>query len=256
MVGYVERCAVTLIVVSTMAPTVRAELSSEEKRSCEQQMNGFLLHKRLVSRATFPAYKYGIDLHIDGRIEQGMATRYIKEYGVGVEVDEAATVTAVKIKDKHIEVHLNGGGFGSLADALISPTKKENMRHSPNAKAPGGSRINLRFDRAITPQDCADLETVAAYLDPLVDASALKQQAARSHVLAALSPEFKDAAQQRRIVVGMDKATVFAILGEPKAKNVDISGATPVEKWQYELEGLKTLVLTFGEGKVAKIDEL
>lgn len=256
MIEYLERCAVILIVLSAAAPAVRAELSAEAKRSCEQQMNSFLLHKRLISKATFPAYKYGIDLHIDGHIEQGTATRYIKEYGVGVEVDEATTVTAVKIKDKHVEVHLNGGGFGSLADALISPTKKENMRHSPNAKAPGGSRINLRFDRAITPQDCADLERLAAYLDPLVNTSALKQEASRSHILAALSPEFQEAAQQRRIVVGMDKATVFAILGEPKAKNVDISGATPVEKWQYELEGLKTLVLTFGEGKVAKIDEL
>src|SRR5450759_1327609 len=37
----------------------------------------------------------------------------------------------------------------------------------------------------------------------------------------------------------MDKKTVFAILGEPKAKTVDVSGEDLLEKWQYELKDLK-----------------
>lgn len=256
MSGYRVRCVPALVVLAIIAPLAHAQLSAAERKTCEQQLRGLLLHKRLVARAAFPAYKYGIGLHVDGAIEQGMATRYLKEYGVGVEVDEAATVTDVKVKDKHVEIHLNGGGFGSFADALISPGKEENMRHSPNAKAPGGSRINLHFDRALAPQDCSDLERFAAYLDPLVDTRALKEDASRARLLAALPPEYQEAAQQHRIVPGMDKGTVFAILGAPKSKNVDLSGATPVEKWQYDLESLKTLVLTFSEGKVSKIDEL
>ncbi len=50
----------------------------------------------------------------------------------------------------------------------------------------------------------------------------------------------------------MDK-TVFAILGEPNAKTVDVSGEDPIEKWQYELKDLKNQVITFRQGKVTKV---
>ena len=53
----------------------------------------------------------------------------------------------------------------------------------------------------------------------------------------------------------MDKLTVFAISGDPKQKSVDLAAEPPTEKWQYELPGLKTRVITFKGGKVAKIDE-
>jgi hypothetical protein len=56
-------------------------------------------------------------------------------------------------------------------------------------------------------------------------------------------------------VVGMDKTTVFAILGEPKQKLVDMSSDPPSEKWQYDIAEMKTRVVTFKGGKVFKVDE-
>jgi hypothetical protein len=92
---------------------------------------------------------------------------------------------------------------------------------------------------------------MSTFLEPLLNAQTLRTATAQQ----ALAPEWADAAAQKRVVVGMDKTTVFAIFGEPKQKQVDLAADPPVEKWQYELPALKTRVITFKEGKVAKVDE-
>jgi hypothetical protein len=91
-----------------------------------------------------------------------------------------------------------------------------------------------------------------AYLDPLVDASSLKTEAAKQ----AIAPEWAEAVAQKRVMEGMDKNAVVAILGEPREKHVDVSVEPPTEKWVYEADTLKTVVITFREGKVVKLVEL
>jgi hypothetical protein len=85
----------------------------------------------------------------------------------------------------------------------------------------------------------------------VVDPSSLRQAARRN----AIPDEFKEAAAKGEVVSGMDKATVFAIMGEPKTKAVDMNAEPPVEKWQFELKDLKTRIVSFKQGKVAKVDE-
>lgn len=132
---------------------------------------------------------------------------------------------------------------------MATTEKQRDQRKGSNGKVPGGSRINLRFDRPVTEADVDNLGRLAACLEPLVDASSLKQEIARMD----LSPRDRNAAERGQIAVGMDKKTVFATLDEPKAKTVDMSGEDPIEKWQYELKDLKNQVITFRQGKVTKV---
>jgi hypothetical protein len=200
---------------------------------------------------TFPAYQSGIDLKTDGTWDMKIATRMIKDHGVGIEVDEKASVTNVKLKGNLIEIHLNGGGAGTMGDVLMTSSAKKAAREAGTGKAPGGSRINLRFGRDITEDDIRDMDKLVAYLDPVVDAASLRQAAKRN----AIPDEFKEAAARGEVAVGMDKATVFAIMGDPKTKAVDMNVDPPAEKWQFELKDLKTRIVTFKQGKVTKVDE-
>ena len=227
------------------------QLTGAQRNELEKDLERVLLNKRVKAKATFPAWKDGIDLKTDGSWDNKWTTRQIKDHGVGIEVDEAASVTAVKLREKQIEIHLNGGGAGTFGDTLLTSDAKKQARESSGGKAPGGSRINLKFDRPITKDDVADLARLSTYLEPLVDVSSLRQEASRQSI----PEEFRSAAAKGLIVEGMDKATVFAISGEPKNKNVDISGDAPIEKWQYELTNLKTRIVTFRAGKVSKVDE-
>jgi len=233
------------------------ELSEQQKSECQKKLESILMNKKLVAKVVFPAYKDGIDLNADGTWSNKAVTREIKDHGIGIAVDEAAVVTTVKLKGKHMEIHLNGGGYGTLGDNLMSGLTKsafqialEKSNKSSTSHAPGGSRVNLRFSRDIVEADI-NVDSLSRFLSPLLDVSALKQDIAQNRI----PEEFKAAAQNGQIVAGMDRQTVFAIKGEPKTKKVDLDQTPPVEKWQYEGADMKILIITFDQGKVSRVDE-
>lgn len=244
---------VILTSIGSSAPLMaRQGMTKQAREEAQKGLQAIFLNKQLVAKVTFPAYKDGLDVKIDGNWDLKWVTRQIKDHGVGIEIGDKASITDLKLKDDTIEVHLNGGGAGTFMDAMMTSQAKKTLREGAGGKAPGGSRINLRFGRAITQDDLKDLERLIGYLEPVVETTSLQQVAKRQSI----PDEFKEAAAKKLIVVGMDKATVFAIMGEPKSKNVDVNADPPTEKWIFEMANLKTRIVTFKEGKVVKIDEM
>ncbi len=242
-----------LLVVSLFAAagdTALAQIRKDTIPACNKQLEDLLLNRRLIAKVTFPASARGIDLTLDGNWDPKDTSRRIKGTGIGIDIDQPGTVNQVKLKEDLLEIQLNGGGFGSFMDHL-GDTRREQQARKSGAKAAGGSRVNLRFNRPISCDELADANHMIQFVAPLLDASSLKAVAA----LQGMSPEWAEAAAQKKVLVGMEKTTVFAIFGEPKQKQVDLAADVPLEKWMYELADLKTRVITFREGKVAKIDE-
>jgi hypothetical protein len=236
----------------SVASLAGQELNKEVIKEAQKSLESTFLNKQLVAKVTFPGWKDGIDVKTDGTWDLKWVTRQIKDHGVGIEVGDKASVTDVKLKEKSIEIHLNGGGFGTFGDALLTSKAKKDRREGAGGKVPGGSRINLRFDHSITMDDLKDIDHLITYFEPVVDTSSLQQAAKRQSI----PEQFKDAAAKKLVVVGMDKATVFAVMGEPKNKAVDLNADPPTEKWQFELPNLKTRIVTFKDGTVVKIDEI
>lgn len=237
--------AVTVSVGITEQAFGQGSLSGDVKKEAERFLDELLMEKPLAAKVTFPAWKDGINLRLDGSWNPSEATRRIKDHGVGIEINEAVVVTDVKLKGKHIEVHLNGGGRGTFGDELL---EVETTARS-GARQAGGSRINLRFDRNIQMEDLTAAQ-LAAWLNPIVDVSALEQAAALSE----LPEEFREAAARGDILAGMTKRMVFAILGEPANKSVDLDKVPPVEKWQYDVGNMEMLVVTIVGGEVTQVD--
>ena len=77
------------------------------------------------------------------RIEGDRNRSAITQDGIGVEAGERVEITNFVQKGKHFEIHLNGGGRNFLLAGLESPGE------DGTNKRPGGSRINLRFERDI-----------------------------------------------------------------------------------------------------------
>lgn len=237
----------TLAVV--VAPVLGQELNGSYKRQAEQALDDMLMGQTCVARVAFPAWKDGIDIDLAGDWDPSRVTRRIKDHGVGIEIGEAAVVTDVKLKKDRIEIHLNGGGYGTFGDAMLGSSS--DMRRGDSAKRSGGSRINLRFGRKIRVEDVEPLKLIA-WLAPILDAAALE----RRQALAEIPEEFRDAAERGEIVVGMSKKTVFAVLGEPKDRSVDAAADPPVEKWIYEPDAITTLIVTIQAGVVTKVDRI
>jgi hypothetical protein len=238
--------ATALVLVISGAAS--AQLVNSATTACNPRLEELLLNKRFAAKIQFPASSDGIDLTLNGEWNPKDASRAIKNRGLGIDIDDPVTVNQVKLKGSLLEVQMNGGGFGTFGDQLFSSNRQKQDRAS-GAKASGGSRINLRFTRTITCDELADPEKMMGFLSPLLDVSSLKIAAAQK----SMSPEWAEAAAQKKVLVGMDKTTVFAILGEPKQKQVDLNAEPPTEKWQYDMADMKTRVVTFTEGKVSKV---
>jgi hypothetical protein len=241
-----------LLVCISTSPLAAQELAGQSRQQAQKDLEAMFLNKQVTAKVTFPGWKDGLDVKTDGSWDLKWVTRQIKDHGVGIEVGDKASVTDVKLKDKSIEVHLNGGGAGTFGDALLTSKAKKNLREASGGKVPGGSRINLRFDHVVTQEDLKDMNKIVAYFDPVVDTMSLQQGARQRDI----PEQFKEAAAQKLVVLGMDKSTVFAIMGEPKSRAVDLNADPPTEKWQFELSNLKTRIVTFKDGKVVKVDEL
>ncbi len=71
--------------------------------------------KYVVVKINMPATKDGVDLRADRlpRIDQRKYRNKLRRAGTSVEQGEAIKLTFIKVKKKHIEVHLGAGGYGS-----------------------------------------------------------------------------------------------------------------------------------------------
>jgi hypothetical protein len=241
---------VTLFAIAFTASAAAAQIPKLEAQSCGPRIETLLLNKKFTAKVVFPASAQGIDITLDGDWDQKANSRLTKNTGVGIAVDDPAVVNQVKLKEGLLEIHLNGGGFGTFGDFMTS-SEYQRQQRSTGEKASGGSRINLKFNRRIACDELTDAAQLMAFLDPLLEASSLKVIAARQ----AIPPEWAAAAAKKLVLVGMDKPTVFAIMGEPKQKQVDMASDPPIERWQFDLPDLKTRVVTFAAGKVTKVAE-
>ncbi|MCC6292528.1 MAG: hypothetical protein IT164_07785 [Bryobacterales bacterium] len=78
---------------------------------------------RIVApRIDMPGDSNGVDIRPgeDSATNDFQIAEDIRRYGVGLRKGARAKVTAVHLKKDHIELHLNGGGFGGFKDRMFT----------------------------------------------------------------------------------------------------------------------------------------
>jgi hypothetical protein len=170
----------TAIVASATSPAQSSQpLDKSAKAAAQDQLTKLLGKKSVTSRIDFPGYKAGIDLSPAGLWSPHDAAESIKEHGIGVRKGDKAAITAIKLHDEYMEIHLDGGGAGVFAQGFGPDRSKE------LDKVEGGSRINLRFQRRITHGDVKDLGRIVSYLEPVVDTGEIQRT---SDMVSTLAP--------------------------------------------------------------------
>ncbi len=74
--------------------------------------------KMVRLKIDMPATQQGVDLFPDREqpLELASYQRRLKQFGIAVRAGDSIMVTKVKVKDKAIEFHLGGGGYGTFWD--------------------------------------------------------------------------------------------------------------------------------------------
>jgi hypothetical protein len=97
----------------------------------EEALSQYFLGRTVVVKMDMPANKDGVDVY-PGRqpdVNYNEYSQRLKRYGVSLHSGDAAPVTKIKVKDKLVEFHLAGGGYGTAGDETdtsvnFTPTPK------------------------------------------------------------------------------------------------------------------------------------
>ena len=235
---------VLMIFVSPRAG--RANTSDNAK----QALTKLLLGKEVKALIQLPATKEGLDVYIkpehnkrlDERgIDMASLTKYLKSKGVGVDANEWATATDIKVDKDKVEVHLGGGGEGRRGSSHANKV-------GPGYKRAGGSRINFRYERELTDGDI-EPQNFLGVMARVLDVSEIQNQLAAKD----FPSEFQQAIAENTVKEGMTYQMVMLAFGDPEQKKInDTTDGSLSETWYYLKEGHRW-VLTFTNGKVTKV---
>ena len=99
----------------------------------ENDLKNYFEGKRVEVKIDMPATKDGINVYPERQrpIDFSRYSQSLKTYGTSLLEGDRIMITKIKVKDKHIEFQLGGGGYGTLGDETGSvsiPTTSKSHR--------------------------------------------------------------------------------------------------------------------------------
>lgn len=117
-----------------MSLTIMLLLSGLAAAQTEADLKQFFEGKRVKVKIDMPATKDGINIYPEKyqHLDFGRYSTLVKQNGIGVREGDRIMITKIKVKDKHIEFQLGGGGYGTVGDETSSsvyvPTASKSNR--------------------------------------------------------------------------------------------------------------------------------
>jgi hypothetical protein len=238
-----------ILFVLTIVDSPRALRANTSDRA-KQDLTKLILGKEVKALIQLPATKEGLNVYVkseqnkrldDRGIDMASLTKYLKSKGVGVDANEWATATDIRVDNDRVEIHLGGGGEGRRGSGHAN---KVNAAY----KRAGGSRINFRYERELTDGDI-EPQNFLRVMARVLDVSEIQDQLAAKDFPA----EFQQAIAENTVKEGMTYQMVMMAFGDPEQKKInDTTDGSLSENWYYLREGHRW-VLTFTNGKVTKV---
>jgi hypothetical protein len=113
-----------------------APLAAQSEAALKEHFEGQMVTPKLA----MPGTEDGVDVY-PGTARPLDYSRYadrIKDYGTAIRAGEPVTVTKIKVKSKHIEFQLGGGGYGTFGDETstnVNTAEAPKTRREKNLEA-------------------------------------------------------------------------------------------------------------------------
>jgi hypothetical protein len=170
--------------------------------------------------------------------------------GPAARAGDSIQVTKVKIEKDAIILELNSGAKGRWYDGVQAGNGNTTQPVSgmPN-EAPGGTVLAVHFFGGIGNVTSMEVKKI---LGPLLDfnnGSVTEQYAEQ------LPPEVKQAIQDKKVLVGMNRDQVLLAVGRPRLKSRETEDGVDIEDWIYGEPPGRMVFVTFAGQKVIKVKE-
>jgi hypothetical protein len=205
-----------------------APMSKETRMTVLRTLNAELVY----IRTPFPLGEKGLHIH-DGVVTPDGPTLQVMlaTFGPSVKPGDQARISNVMIRDKSIVFEINGGPrkktkwyqritvAGTGGETPIAPTDQD-----ANAR---GSFVELHFDHRVPDITPAELKKL---LRPVFDFDA---KSALESYLETVPPKVKEAIQNHKVLVGMNREMVVYAKGRAEKKIREKDGEVEYEEWIY-----------------------
>lgn len=115
-----------LIVAITVATVFTASVAAAQGDTGELALKRYFEGKQIIVKMDMPGTKGGVDLYPDRSdklFDYDKHYKKLRDNGISIRNGDRTTITKIEFDDKTVEVHLDGGGFGSNSDYnRVGPT--------------------------------------------------------------------------------------------------------------------------------------
>jgi hypothetical protein len=234
-------------------------LGAAEKLTFEDRVE--LIRGLTASYATakqpLPRSRRALAIEADGAFDKEKWEEAGKEYGPAARVGDMVQITKIEIGGDKITLEINGGFRGGrrwyervqVSGGMGGGGNPRPIHTGSGSPAPGGTSLEILFHRPLEPIRTAEVKKIlAALLD-------FEQRTATELYADTLSPEIRQAVEEKKAVEGMDREQVLLAMGRPNHKSRETKDGLEVEDWVYGQPPGRIVFVTFSGDKVIQVKE-
>ena len=201
-----------------------------------------------------PAGKRGFKIRVGKPVDAQSLRDALRLQGTAASLGDTIKITGLEFHSQQILVQIDGGGKKHFNWRQHLQVGLGNLSTAPpdtGASRPAGGVLILDYGRPVPDMTPEELKRDLAVM---LDFS--KQPSAAVNWIDTIPPQFKQAIQDHKAMVGMDGDMVIAALGRPdhKVREKDADGQE-TEDWVYGTPPAKTIFVTFAGNNVIRVKE-
>lgn len=144
----------------TLAATILL-LGFDAAAQSEIQLKQYFEGRFVTLKIDMPATKHGVSIYPERQepLNYGEYGTRLKQYGSAIRRGEAVMITKIKVKGKHLEFQLGGGGYGTFGDETVTSASVSSTPKSRREK-----RLEGELKRETDPERRSRLKNELAEL--------------------------------------------------------------------------------------------
>jgi hypothetical protein len=206
-----------------------------------------------TAKVQLPRSKKPLEFDASGTWDKSQWAATAKEAGPAARTGDLVQITKISIDEDKLVLEINNGikraghWYDHVQVGMGYPTTAPVPQG--NSNAPSGTYIAILFHKPLEPMKAADVKKLLA---PILD---FEKHSATALYVDTLTPEMKQAIQDKRAVEGMNREQVILAMGRPAHKSRETKDGVETEDWVYGMPPGKITFVTFRGEKVIKVKE-
>jgi hypothetical protein len=243
--------AIVIPACLSLLPSLCAANSLKDEDKIE--LTRGLVAEYATAKVLLPRSKKPLEFDVNGTWNKNEWAEAAKLAGPAARTGDTVQITKISIDEDKLVLEINHGikrgghwydhvqvGMGTTVGPVTQPG---------DSNAASGTYIAVLFHKPLEPMKSADVKKLLA---PILD---FERRTATELYVDTLTPEMKQAVQDKRVLVGMTRDQVILAVGRPAHKSRETKNGVEEEYWVYGMPPGKITFVTFVGEKVTKVKD-